>query len=448
MKRFITFLIAALATMAMVSSVAAAPSSYNTGFQVANLSSNEAAIVVSYVNQDGTTATTVSDTISANASKTYFPIAADAGFNGSVVISSNEQVAAIANVLGDGFAFGASYESFSGGAAEVNLPLIFANLGDFNTWFNVQNAAAPGGADVTVTVSYAGQPSCNQTETIAAGAAATFDQSQHSCLPANYVGAATITAAGGNVVATVMQTSNATLLAYNGFTSGSMMPVMPLAAAANGGFYTGIQLQNTGDTATSVTVDYTPSLAGDACSQTANIDPGASATFAINSGTDCLGLGASTFIGSAAVTANSASQPLVGIVNQLLYVGDATPGDKGSSYNAIDTAVATGSVTFPLIMQNNSGFFTGFSVFNTGGSSADVTCTFSANTLAGQTFVPADVSETVASGAALATVQNTSSDSYVGSATCSAAGGALVGVANELLPGSGDTFFTYGGFNN
>lgn len=445
MKRFITFLIAALATMAMVSSVAAAPSSYNTGFQVANLSSNEAAIVVSYVSQDGTTATTVNDTISANASKTYFPIDADAGFNGSVVISSNEPVAAIANVLGDGFAFGASYESFSGGAAEVNLPLIFANLSGFNTWFNVQNAAAPGGASVDVTVSYANS-TCTETATIAAGAAATFDQSSNSCLGTGYLGAATITATGGNVVATVMQTSDATLLAYNGFTGGSLMPVMPLAAANNGGFYTGIQLQNTGDTSTNVTIDYAPSLAGSACQQTETIAPGASATFAINSPSSCLGLGASTFIGSAAVTANSASQPLVGIVNQLLYVG-STPSDKGSSYNAIDPATATGSVNFPLIMQNNSGFFTGFSVFNTGGSSADVTCTFSANTLAGQTFVPADVSETVASGAALATVQNTSSDSYVGSATCSGAGASLVGVANELLPGSGDTFFTYGGFN-
>lgn len=439
MKRFITFLIAALATMAMVSSVAAAPSSYNTGFQVANLSSNEAAIVISYVSQDGTTATTVNDTIAADASNTYFPIAADAGFNGSVVISSNEPVAAIANVLGDGFAFGASYESFSGGAATVSMPIIFKSFFGFDTWFNVQNAAAPGGADVDVEISYAGT-ACTETATIAAGAAQTFSQASNSCLPAGYNGAATVTATGGNIVATVMETSSGTLFAYNGFTTGSMTPVMPLVQSNNFGYNTGIQLQNTGDTATDVTIAYTPSSEGTSCTETLTVAPGAAATFAITGGASCVAPGGATFIGSAAVTANSASQPLVGVVNQLLYVGGA-PSDKGSSYNAIDPSSATSTVNFPLIMQANFGYFTGFNVFNAGSTSASVTCTFSG---AG---APTAVTQSIDAGAALTAVQ-TGADTYVGSVTCTGAGASLVGVANQLSSsGSGDTFFAYGGFN-
>ena len=125
MKKVMVFLVIVLA-MVLVSAVSAQPSTYDSGFQVANLSGSDANIVISYVNKDGSTDATVNGTIPANGSVTYFPIGASAGFDGSVVISSNQPVAAIANVLGDGFAFGASYESFDSGAP--------ATLVDFAVW--------------------------------------------------------------------------------------------------------------------------------------------------------------------------------------------------------------------------------------------------------------------------------------------------------------------------
>ena len=69
----------------------------------------------------------------------------------------------------------------------------------------------------------------------------------------------------------------------------------------------------------------------------------------------------------------------------------------------------------------------------------DVTCEFSGSD------APADVTGTIAAGAALTAVQ-TGTDSYVGSVTCTA-DGPVVGVANELGGATGDTFFAYGGFN-
>lgn len=428
MKKVIVVLVLALA-MVLVSSVAAQPTTYNTGFQVANQSGTDATITITYVRQDGTVDATVPDTIPANGSKTYFPIGASAGFNGSVVISSDQPVAAITNVLANGFAFGASYESFEAGAPVVNLPLIMKGNFGFNTWFNVQNASSPGGSPVTVNITFA-DTTCTHTATIPAGAAATFNQATNSCLPTPYVGAATVTATGGDVVATVLQAGPTTLFAYNGFTSGSTNPIMPLVQANNFGYFTGIQVQNAGTASTNVTVSYVPGTSGTACTQSATIAAGASATF-IN----CSSMSVAQFVGGASVTTNSASQPLVAIVNQL-----NTGAGKGAAYNAFDPAQATSTVNFPLIMRDNFGFFTGFNIYNAGAAAANVACTFSG------TGGPAPVNATVAAGATLTAVQ-IGTGPYVGSATCTAAGGSLVGVANELSSAAGDNLFAYTGFN-
>lgn len=433
MKRFTVLFVLALLVFSVVA-VAAQPSSYSSGFQVANMSSTDANIVVSYVNQDGTVDATVDDIILGDGSTTYFPIGASDGFNGSVVISSDQPVAAIANVLGDGFAFGASYESFDAGASVVSLPLIAKGNFGYDSWFNVQNAAASGGADVTVDVSFAGV-SCDQTGiVIKAGAAHTFDQATDSCLPAGYVGAATVTATGGDVVATVMQTGPATLLAYNGFTGGSEGIIMPLVQANNYGYSTGIQIQNTGTASTDVTVSYVAGSAGLDCTETQTIVNGASATFALTA--TCTALGGPNFVGAAIVTDNTGSEDLVAIVNQVNF----STNDKGAAYNGFDPAAATGSVSFPLIMQDNYGYFTGFNVYNAG-TEAIVDCTFTAGANA-----PADFSTTIAADGVYTAVQ-LGSGQYVGSVVCESAGASLVGVANELGSGAGDSFFAYSGFN-
>ncbi|HNB50894.1 MAG TPA: hypothetical protein PK530_03075, partial [Anaerolineales bacterium] len=132
MKRSITLLFTLLLVLAAVSVASAGKFSYLSGIQVQNLSATEANVQLTYYNQDGTTdGAPVADTIPANGSVTYFPVDASAGFDGSVVISADQPVAAISNILGDLGSAAASYVGASAGSTSVNLPLLFHDNGGY-----------------------------------------------------------------------------------------------------------------------------------------------------------------------------------------------------------------------------------------------------------------------------------------------------------------------------
>ena len=368
-----------------------------------------------------------------------------AGFDGSVVVSSDREVAAIVNVIADNFAFGSSYGGFDGGAEVISLPLIMRGNAGFNTWFNVQNA---GGTAASVTVDYAGTACSEGPIMIQPGAAHTFDQASNTCLGGTYVGAATVTGASGDqLVATVMQAGSQApllnLLSYNGFTSGSTELVAPLVQFNNSGFTSGFSIQNAGGASTDVTVTFTPGAGepGTACTETFTIAAGDSETFGLLAFT--LGGSASTtctqgqqFIGSAEVTANSASQDLVGIVNQINF------SNFGSAYNAINPSEATDTVVMPLIMGQNSGFFTSWNLANVSGSSTNVSCTYSGSGVTSNQTLAAGQSWTLGHN-------DLFGGTYVGSATCVADGsGIIVAVVNEFtFTSSADLLFTYNAIN-
>lgn len=423
-----------------VGSAKAAALTYESCFQVQNLEAAQASITISYYQQGVATSTDVTDTIPASGSKTYCPLNAVAnGFNGSVVISSDKQIAAIANVTGQGWSgFDASYAGFSAGATTVNVPLLMKGNYNFNTWFNVQNAGGTGPANVTVAYS----DGTTATGTIDPNQAKTFDQATES--HSATVFAATVTS-NQPIVVTVMEVGPTMLFAYNGFTTSVTNPMMPLVQANNYGYTTGIQIQNSGDAASDVVVTYTPSAAGTQCTETHNIPAHASVTYALNawSSTDpdaahntCTN--GQTFIGSAQVTSNSAGTGLAAIINQQNFGGN-----KGAAYGSFDSATAGTTVVLPLIMDRNYGYFTGFNIMNVGTGSVDVNCTFTGSSYTAHA--------TLTAGAAMTDVQvNKIADKYVGSATCVATGtGAkIVGVVNELLnAGSTDTFLVYEAFS-
>lgn len=408
--------------------------SYTSGVQIANLEATEASVVLTAFKADGTQdGTPLSDKIPANGSKTYFPISSVSnGFSGAIVVSSDKKIAAIANLLSSDFKAGASYIGSDAGATTVLLPLLMQANSGFNTWFSVQNA---GSSVATVNVAYSDGTNA-PAATIAAGAAKVYYQAKetHSAK----VFAATIKS-DQPVVAAVLQEDPKTMFAYTGFTGGTTNPVFPLVNANNRKIITGIQIQNAGTQATSVELSYTPSAGGTACKETQNIDPGKSATYALaafaNGANSNCAAGA-LFVGSAKVTANSTSQPLVGIANQLL------PGVNGGSYNGFDTAKATNKVVMPLIMDRNSGFFTGFSVQNVGTAVATVNCVFSGG-------VSYTVGKTLQAGEALTDLQNGKiKDKYVGGGTCTAAeaGSKIIAAVNQLGPNNAaDQLFVYEG---
>jgi hypothetical protein len=431
------FLIAALlVSLLVVGTVYAQGITYNTGFQVQNLGSGVANLTITFYDQAGNIVAQLSGpdhTVAAGASKRYFPLPPEVpnGFNGSVVIASDQPVAAIANELGNGQEFGASYAGFSAGATEVNLPLIFRNHAGFNTWFNVQNA---GTADASVTVQYTPSPgqdgnAATQTATIKPGAAHSFFQVDNNDLGSHFVGSARVTS-NQPVVATCNQVGPTTLLAYDGFITRQKTLAFPLVNHLNAGYITGIQIMNIGTSSTNVTVSYTPSIAGTASTETKSIPAGGSVTFALNHLT-------SRFVGSARVTANSADQDLVAVVNQL-----NSGARKGASYGGFDPASGTEAVSVPLVMARNGPWYTGVTVQNVGSSSTVVTLNYSDGS--------GPYTETVAAGQSWVVNQNNHfAGTFVGSATFTAGtGGQIIAVCNELNSVEpGDTFLVYEGFN-
>lgn len=433
MKKFLSiFVVLLLLTGILVSTASAGAFTYSSGIQVQNLSGTDANIIVTYYNKDGSVNATVPDTILANKSKTYFPVDVSDGFDGSVVISADQPVAAISNVLGDGGNASASYVGTSLGGSPVNIPLLMKNNSGYNTWFNVQNT---GGSDATVNIAYSDGSSAGPV-TIKPGAAHTFDQSAEFHSATVFSGVVT---SDQPVAVSVIEESSAIMFAYSGFVGGSSNPVMPLINANNSGYQTGVQIQNTGSTSTNVTVSY-KAVVGSDCTETQTIPGESSATFALAAfanGSNSTCVPNATFIGSASVTSNSAGHDLTVIVNQL---GTS----NGEAYGGFDPASASDTVVMPLIMDRNSGYFTGFNIQNVGSSSTTVNCAF--------TNTSYSVSKTLAAGEALSDIQNNKiADSYVGSGTCVASGGTdnlIVGVVNELKASSMDAFLVYEGIND
>jgi hypothetical protein len=455
----VLMIVSVLVALAAVVMPAGAISTYDSCFQVANMEDTDAQVAIAYYNQDGTTAASVNDTIPASGSKTYCPLnAVSPGFNGSVVISSDKKVAAITNVNGDGSAFWGSYAGLTGGAQTVALPLVMkANYG-FSTWFNVQNT---GSSATDVTVTYSNGATEPLFSNLPPGAAHTFNQATSTGLPSGFSGSAVASAStGGQIAVAVMEVGPTTLLAYEGFAQSSQFPVMPLVNANNYNYATGIAVQNTGATTTTVRIAYTPASGspGTACYEQRDIAPGKSKNYALyaftysgdtdstfttncaHSSTGQPNDQTKAFVGAGVVVSNTASVPLNVIVNQL-----NSSANKGASYDAFDPANATNAVVFPLIMDRNYNYWTGFTVVNVGTSTTDVSCTFtgSSRTVSASNLAP---------GAALLDTQiNQIASGYTGAATCTASGGSdnkIVGVVNELNSvASGDTFMTYEGSN-
>lgn len=482
MKRQIIAILAALVLALLPLSAFAQTTVATSGFQVLNMGSDDAKITIVYYNPDGSEAARQNDTIPREGSKTYLgaTMQAPAGFQGSVVISSDQPVIAITNLLNSLTAprLADSYSGFSGGATTINLPLIQRGNFGTNSWITVQNA---GSADATVTVSY--NPglvgsAAKDTATIKPGAAHTFYQKNNAALGERFIGSAKITTNGQPVVAIVNQENDAgtSLLTYGGLvTNGSTTVSTPLVVADNFGSFTGIQILNTGNSDTTATITYSANTATaasgakDACpnpqAKQYNIAAGKSVTILQGGGDAAEGwdnqFANCRYIGSATITAN---QTLAVIVNQASLTGS-----NGSAYAGVDPATTGSKVSAPLINANNYGIYTGIQVLNTGNSSTTVTVTYGRNTAAQDnvdnnsatsicpTLTP--TSFTVEAGKSYTIIQggNGPADAgfdqkfnkcvYIGSAVIEASsGGKITAIVNQLSPSSGDGLLTYSAF--
>jgi hypothetical protein len=463
-KRFAVALVALLLALVPVAAFAQTGVTLQTGFQVQNLGTGLATVTVTYYNlSDGAQAATQTDTIPAGGSFTYFgaTLKAPTGFKGSVVISADQPIAAIGNVLGtntDGAKTAGSYNGFSGGASTVSLPILQKGNNGINSFVSVQNT---GSTDATVTITYAPAGAGNgnassESATIKTGAAKIFDQATNTAIGTKFVGSATVVSTNGQpIVATVSQLGTTVIKTqsiYDGFTAGSTTVLLPLIIANNSGIFTGVSVQNAGTAATNITIKFGPNTAtgaGTLCAtppdlvQNAVAAGGSLVTLSNNATT---APGGCKYVGSATVT-NSAAQPLVATVNQ----ASAT---TGSTYEGFDPAKASKTISVPLVQANNSNIFSAVQIQNTGTADTSITIKYSANsaTGAGVCGAVADVTSTIAGGSSKSFFNNaglpTAGCKYVGSVTVTSTTQNIVATVNQLQsPGTGDQLTTYNGFN-
>ena len=456
---------------------------WSSAYQIANLESTDATVHIAYYAQGASDVYEGDVTVTANGSKTIFPftpgiygddITGPASFNGSAVLSSDKQIAAILNTQtgpGSSSFYGAATQGFSEGATAVSLPLVACNNGGFNTWFNIQNV---GSGDASVTVNYApGLYGVAYTDTVTIGQyqAKTFDQEAGSTTgtadcgdladvtSSKFVGGASVTS-DQPIVATVMFLGTGSIKAvqgYNAFTGGAEAINLPLIMANNSTYYTSIQIQNAGTGDASVVIGYGPntSTGGTPTNETYTISAGGSETIihlgSVFSQNDWDVVGA--YVGGATITQDGTTEPLVAVVNQ----NSTQYTSLGSTYEGMDPTGATTTINLPLVAAYNAGYLTGIQV-QAVEADTDVTLTYSENSVEAGEIPTADTFTLVAAGDSKTLIQtgvpgpltgvNDWRDAigqYVGAATITA-DKPILAIVNFNGPAAGDTFYTYDGF--
>ena len=437
----VVFLLGAVAVSPKAVYAAALPA-YESAIQVQNLDSASAAsISIAYYNPDGTLAALpapyvnpVADTVAAGSSNTYLPIHPNAGFKGSVVVSSDKQIAIISNltIVATNRALG-TYTGVAAGGPSLFFPLI--DKRNNVSVFSVQNASSvvanyvidfiplPGGGYADI---------ADIAGVLQPGAAATYNMADYNG-SSQWLGSIKVTATTG-ALAGVVSNVNSTVAAsptngvYNGFSAGSTTSILPLVMENNNGNRTGVSCQNLGPGAATITMSYTPSAGYPArpADVFAAVPENGIAVKVMDY------LGATKWVGGSTVTV-SGPATIACVVNQ------TRPEKKNSNlYEGFNPAAATDTVVMPLIMSKNgttTQTFTAFSIASVDGTNINVSCDWKPSV-----SFP-DIANTVKSGAAVLVFSQQTGFSagnarWIGSAVCTeATGKAIVAVVNQSREG-------------
>ena len=358
----------------------------------------------------------------------------------------------------------ASYIGSSTGNETVYLPLLMDTNYGFNTYFYVQNVTS---SPVDVDIVYSDGTTA-EINGLQPWASQKVDNQAETHSLTNF---SAILTATGDIIASVVETGDGSygqaLYSYGGFVAGSQNPIFPLVNENNYGYWTSVTIQNMGSVSTDVTVTYTHTYAGTDCYETQTIPAGETRTFASyvfrwNPSlyphpapvTNCV-MG-ELWVGGGIVTANSASQLLVGIDNQL---NQDTGKDKGAALMSLNPTTATDTLVFPDIRQWHGtwAWWSSWTIINVSGVSlpaGDIDCHVTGSDDSGV------VDRHITNPTALANGQgwlqqffdgfNPISNGFAGGAVCVSSTGEIVGSVNILgddAPGDLDTLAVYEGIN-
>lgn len=313
--------------------------------------STTANITLAFYAAGSTTPTNITSSIPPLASKT-FDISSSAfdslgtTFLGSLTVTSNTSVAAVAHSV-KGTANGelTIYRAFTSGATRYLAPLVFNQYSPSNTngWtsgIQVQNLGSTSDT-ITVDLNLSDGSTPRLTQTVAANSAATFylpsaTTSTGGSVAAGTYGSADIRSGSNQMVVIVNTTKYGTGVAnaYNAFAdgSGSTRVVAPLVYNKynpndTSGWTTGVQVQNLGTTADTITMKFKPTnfgnVSGAVSEYTVSLPVAASSpvTFYLpNLTTTSGGSIPAGLYGSAEFT--SGSQKIIAVVNTTKYAAN------------------------------------------------------------------------------------------------------------------------------
>ncbi len=494
--KFIAFLVLVLSLIiGVASSSAQGPdgSGWWTGFTIQNVSGTEITADTTAYHLTGGNAGTYSNStvvpdgfsvtfhpglagtcaaVATNGCRIGLSPALPPGFEGSVVVSSNDQAVAVANLnnnasgsVGDPAGTArAAYQGTAGSIASTSLffPTVKNNFVGQTTAFFVQAAGAD--ANVTITYEMNDGASFSDSQTISANRTYVFVPSAAgvpSCNGGNGGGGNVAPCFGGAVVesttgsiagSTVEYVDGAAVaefvLSTRGLTPSDAGTVIVAPALKNNFFSgtTGAVILNTGVAQATVDLDFTVTNTSGTCSvsigDTASdqlvIDPGKSQVVSFAADT-VGGLPNCVFY---SMVATSSGPSIAATVNENRVSGADT---FKATYSAFNTGNATGSAFFPLVKENFVNNTTGLTLVNAGSvtTQVDVTYTGESATHVLRTLSldpgeavgilrayagpnPATNNFTVVSGGL-----PTEGDRFAVQATATAGGATIVGIAQE-----------------
>ena len=365
----------------------APPGQFTIDFNIQNMGTGPANIVVNFINPDGSSAGTKTFSGVPAGGSAYFNPALHtldgggtlpSGWQGAAIVSADQPVSAIAtvanNLSGSQYVSDA-YVGIGEPSTVVFAPIVMAKLGPWNTRMAIQNAGASP-ANVEIRFISGGNVVATQSiSNLPVGASALVDQLDHPTLT-NFNGSAIISATQP-VAVTVdeYRTTGGLLVSYSALplSKASTTLYMPGYINAYGPWTTDFTMINTASSPASVQIQFTNN-------QTLNCSIPANGSLYLNPAANVYGgcTGgplASNFYGAATV---SSTQPLVIAYNIANTLG---PGDRAIGYTAFAPSDVGEKMAVPLIENQYSGgkWTTTFSVQVIDGGTANLTLNYSGN---------------------------------------------------------------------
>jgi len=377
-------LLAALAAVSLAAAQTGIPGTgWTTGMQFQNVGDGDAAVRLYLYSPQGSPIDCGGQTAPPGGSVNYLietHCVLPGVFGGSAVVESNQPLQGIVHVNNAGV--GQAGGIYTGTTLEevattLLFPLVKHNHSGRTTSFHIQNAGVSA-VNLTATFRVNGATYTKSFNGVPVGAMVVVSPADAG-VPAGNGQVGSLTVSGnGPMAGTSLEHQHAAAVAQNlqaskAFTVADYANKVycPLFrnAHSNGQQTTGAQVQNVGNSAQTVTLTYTPRDGGNTVTRTANVQPGASATFYAPQ----IGIPAGS-VGSVTI---SGQGDIVAVVNDQ---GFDRGQQRATTYACFPAHQATARVVLPLYKEYWVGNMTGIQIQNVSGNgtAADIRITYMA----------------------------------------------------------------------